>query len=214
MAEENALPAVEEQPKLMIALGIFAIFGCLVFALSIYIADMVVPNHDWVSDTISDLAAGEYELIVDVGIYFFSGLIIATALMAAHVHMGGWRWSVAIVCLAILGLVVFLVGARNEYGDNDSESVVIHVYLVYAIGVLVTAIALLMAKGAGKAGDIYQRTLLAIAAVWAVSAPIFFLLPDDIDGAYERYLGLLAFALIFVLSKLFISRARKVNTKI
>ncbi|MCA1777076.1 MAG: DUF998 domain-containing protein [Loktanella sp.] len=214
MVEENALPAVEEQPTLMIALGSFAIFGCFVFAICIYIADIVVPNHDWVSDTISDLAAGEYELIVDVGIYFFSGSIIATALLAAHVHLGGWRWSVAIVCLAILGLVVFLVGARNEYGDNDSEGVVIHVYLVYAIGALVTAIALLMAKGAAKAGNIYRRLLLAIAVVWAVSAPIFFFLPDDIDGAYERYLGFLAFALIVVLSKLFISRGRKVVTKI
>ena len=50
-------------------------------------------------------------------------------------------------------------------------------------------------------------------SVWAISALIFFLLPDDIDGAHERYLGLLAFALIAVLFKLFITRGRKVDTK-
>lgn len=211
MAEENAVPAVREQPSLMIALGCYAIIGGVVFAISIYIADMVVPDHYWVSDTISDLGAGKYEFIVDIGIYSFSGSIIATALLAAHVHMGGWRWSIAVLCLALMGLIVFLVGARNEYGDNDSEGVVIHVYLVYSIGVLVTAIALLMAKGAARAGRIYQRLLIGIAAVWAISAPIFFFLPDNIDGAYERYLGLLAFALIIVLAKLFITRARMVG---
>jgi hypothetical protein len=37
------------------------------------------------------------------------------------------------------------------------------------------------------------------------SAPIFFFLPTTIDGIYERYLALIAFALIFTFARLFIS---------
>ncbi len=211
MPKENAQPALQEQPFLLMTLGLTAVAGCLIMAITIYIADMVVPDHDWVSGTISDLGAGEYEYIVDMGIYAFSGSIIATALLAAHVHLGGWRWSLGILCLAMLGLVVFLVGARNEYGDNDSEGVVIHSYLVYAIGVLITAICFLMSKAAARAGRIYRRLLITIGSVWVVSAPMFFILPDNIDGAYERYLGLLAFAMVGVFATLFITRARMIE---
>ena len=82
------------------ALGCFAIVGCVVFTVSILIADMVVPNHDWIADTISDLGAGKYEFIVDIGLYTFSTALIALALLTAHVDMAGrgvepwvwWRW--------------------------------------------------------------------------------------------------------------------------
>lgn len=206
MTEEIAPPKIEEQPMLIIALGWHAVLGCVVFALSILIADIIVPDHDWIADTISDLGAGKFEFIVDIGIYAFSSSLIAASLLGAHVHLGGWKWSLGVLGLALLGLIVFLVGARNEYGDSDSEGFVIHIYLVYAIGVLMIAIPLLMASGARRAGENYGRGMIAIAIVWAFSAPIFFFLPDTIDGIYERYLGLIAFALVFTLSRLFIQR--------
>jgi len=211
LGDEAAPPKVEDEPKLMIALGWYAIIGCAIFSIAILIADFVVPNHDWIADTISDLGAGRFEFIVDIGIYALSATFIVLAILAAHVHMGGWGWSVAIIGLAIIGLLIFLIGARNEYGDNDSEGVVIHIYLVYALGILMTAVPLLMAKGAARAGKNYGRLLVAVAIVWVVSAPIFFFLPDTIDGIYERYLGLIAFALVFTLARLFIERGRKLR---
>ena len=67
-----------------------------------------------------------------------------------------------LVALAVLGLIVFLVGARNEYGDNNSEGVVIHIYLVYALGALMAAIPFLLAPGAHQAGAIYGKILTAL----------------------------------------------------
>ncbi len=211
MKDEANAPKVEEQPMLILALAWYAAAGCIIFAVSILIADLVVPNHDWIANTISDLAAGKYEFIVDIGIYAFSGSLIATALLGAHVHMGGWKWSLGILGLAVLGLIIFLIGARNEYGDNDNEGFVIHIYLVYAVGLLMVAIPSLMAEGARCAATGYGRTLIAIAIIWTVSAPIFFFLPDDVDGIFERYLGLIAFALVFTFSRLFIQRGRQLQ---
>ncbi|NDV00371.1 DUF998 domain-containing protein [Pseudoroseicyclus sp. CLL3-39] len=192
----------------MRALGYTAIAGCAAFLLSILIADFIVPDHDWLADTISDLAAGRYEFIVDIGLYAFSAALICIALLAAHVHMGGWGWSLGLIGFALLGLIVFLVGARNEYGDNDNEGVVIHIYLVYALGALFAATPLAMARGASRAGKGWSRALIALGLLWIVSAPIFFIVPTSIDGIYERYLGVIALAMVITLARFFITRAR------
>lgn len=208
MSDETGLPEPVQAPRLMIALGWYAGIGCILFAASILVADFVVPDHDWIADTISDLGAGKYEFIVDIGIYAFSASFIAVALLSAHVHLGGAGWSFGVVGLATIGLVVFLVGARNEYGDNDSEGVVIHVYLVYALGLLMAVVPWIMSRGAGRAGPAYRRALIGVSVLWTLSAPPFFFLPTGIDGAYERYLGLIAMAMVITLARLFILRGR------
>lgn len=211
-AEMSAeVPGVKERPGLLIGLGWYAILGCAAFAVSILIADLVVPNHDWIADTISDLAAGRYRFIVDIGLYAFASALIGIALLAAHAHLGGWGWSTGMLAFALLGLIVFMVGARDEYGDGDREGIVIHVYLVYAIGLLVAVAPLAMARGASRAGVGHGRMLTAIALLWIPSAPLFFVMPDSIDGLYERYLGLLAMAAVVTLARLFIQRGHRLR---
>ncbi|EBA11134.1 DUF998 domain-containing protein [Roseobacter sp. CCS2] len=189
------------QPNLLIWTGWFAIAGCVIFTISILIADFVVPDHDWIADTISDLGAGRYEFIVDIGIYAYSAALVAIALAAAHLHLGGPRWSIGVVGLSMLALLVFLIGARNEYGDNDNEGVVIHIYLVYGLGVLMALVPWLMSGGASKVDPAAGNALIGISIVWTISAPVFFYLPTDVDGIFERYLGLISFALVIVLAR-------------
>jgi hypothetical membrane protein len=192
------------EPILVKLLGWYAIAGCVIFAAAILIADVVVPNHDWIADTISDLGAGQYEFIVDIGIYAFSASLVATSLLTAHLHMGGWKWSLAIISLAVLALIVFLVGARNEYGDSDTEGVVIHIYLVGVLGVLMGLVPLLMRDGADRIVAGSGRLFIGIAILWIISAPVFFFMPDGYDGIYERYLGLIAFGLVFTIARMFL----------
>nr|WP_093740326.1 DUF998 domain-containing protein [Sulfitobacter delicatus] len=192
----------------MTCLGWVAVLGCVVFAVSILIADFVVPDHDWIADTISDLGAGRYESIVDIGIYAFSAALVACALLCAHVHLGGARWSAGTIGLAALALIVFLVGARNEYGDNDSDGVVIHIYLVYALGLLMLLIPWLLSHGLEETAPGQGKALRVISLLWLISAPPFFFLPTGIDGLYERYLGLIAMAMVVLLGRLFIRRGR------
>ncbi|MFD2738718.1 DUF998 domain-containing protein [Sulfitobacter aestuarii] len=211
MKDQPRLPKVDENPALLIALGYSAIVGCVLFIVSILIADFVVPDHDWIADTISDLGAGRYEFIVDIGIYAFSASFISLALLAAHCHLGGWEWSWGIVGFALLGLIVFLVGARNEYGDNDSDGVVIHVYLVYALGLLLAVLPWAMSLGVERVAVASARILKVLSVLWALSAPVFFVLPTHIDGIYERYLGLIAIAVILTLARLFIGRGNRLR---
>lgn len=211
MSNKTTTPHLEEQPRLLIGLGWYSVMGCVLFAIAILIADQVVPDHDWLADTISDLGAGRYEYIVDIGIYAFSASLVALALLSAHAHMGGTGWSIGTLGLALLALIVFLVGARNEYGDNDNEGVVIHIYLVYALGALMTAIPLLLAPGASRVDPRYGRVLVGISVLWTVSAPVFFFMSTAYDGIYERYLGLISFAMVGTLAHLFINRGRRLR---
>ena len=213
MPAPTAPPAVEEEPRLLTVLGYWAVAGCAILALAIAVGDLVVPDHDWVRDTISDLGAGRLAFIVDGGIYAFSSALIALAVLAAHAHMGGGRWSLGIGGLALAGLIVFLIGARDEYGDGDSGGVVIHVYLVYALGALMAAVPLLMARGAARSGRFYSRALVALGALWIVASPVFFLLPTDVDGLYERLLGLVAMGIVVTLAALFIARGRALRAQ-
>ena len=211
MSNETAAAATENQPQFIMFLGWFVIVGCAAFAISILIADFVVPDHDWIADTISDLGAGRYEFIVDIGLYLYSAAILSTALLAAHVHMGGKGWSVGIVALLVFGLIVFLIGARNEYGDADSDGWVIHQYLVWALGAAVPIIAFTMAQGMERADERYAYAMRGFGALWVVGAPVFFFLPTDVDGLYERGLGVIASAIIIIMALFFIRRGHSLN---
>lgn len=207
---DHKIPAeVAEQPFLLVFLSLLAVFGCTALAASIVIADLVVPNHDWISDTISDLGAGRYEFIVDIGLYAFSAALIGLAVSAAHVHLGAWDWSVGIIALIIFGLLVFLIGARNEYGDNDNDGWVIHIYLVYVLGITMTVACFALARGTARQSPMYCTILIATGIIWVASAPVFFFLPTDIDGIYERYLGAVACVLVLTLAHLFYQRSRQ-----
>ena len=196
------------QPHFLITLGALSIFGCLGLAIGCTIAPFYVPDYNWITDTISDLAAGHSELVMDYALYTFAGSLFCNALAASHAHSGSKRWSAGIFCLTILAALVIVIGARNEYGDNDNGGLVIHIYLVYALGFLFFVVPLCMAFDLIKDHKITKFTFIGCAALWAVLAAVFFLVPTSFDGLIERILGLIACIIIIALGNLFIHLGR------
>jgi hypothetical protein len=197
----------QERPFLLILCAALGIGGCLALILGTLIASAFVPGHDWIADTISDLAAGEWEIIMDVALYGFAAGLMATALAASHAHLGAGGWTAGVMALAALGALVVIIGARNEYGDRDSEGVVIHIYLVYALGALFAAICATMAGGLKDTGHRRARwALIALGVLWVVMAPVFLMSPTGIDGLLERALGLIACGIVVTLCVVFLRR--------
>ena len=197
-----------ERPYLLMFLGILGIFGCISLLLGTVIAQNVVPGHDWMADTISDLGAGKWEIIMDVALYGFAAGLFATALAASHAHLGGVGWSVGVLSLAFLAALVIVVGARNEYGDGDSEGIVIHIYLVYGLGLFFLVAPLCMASGIGREHPVARWMLIVLGIAWGVAAPAFLVMPTNIDGLFERFLGIIACAIVTVLCVVFYKRGR------
>lgn len=203
MKDALGQPIDAERPYLLLLLAGLGFFGCASLVGGTIAAQIVVPGHDWIADTISDLGAGEWEIIMDVALYGFAAGLFAMALAASHVHLGGIGWSAGVVSLAILAALVVVVGARNEYGDGDSDGVVIHIYLVYGLGALFLATPLSMAAGFGRDHPWARLALIGLANAWAVGAPLFLMAPTTIDGLAERILGLIACAILAVMAYVF-----------
>ncbi|PTX56589.1 uncharacterized protein DUF998 [Litoreibacter ponti] len=205
-ARDEDLQTETDRPFLLMFLATVGALGCVALFVSTAIGPYFVPNYDWVSDTISDLAAGEGKLIMDYGLYGFAAGLLAVALAASHGHMGGAGWSVGLISIAILAALVTVIGARNEYGDGDNEGTVIHIYLVYGLGVFFLVAPLAMAGGAGRHGTWAKYACYVLAGLWALSSPVFFFLPTSIDGLYERLLGVISCLFILLMSYILFCR--------
>ena len=180
-------------PQFVLGAALFVVLGVLGAGTALVIADFVVEGNDFVSDTISEMAAGqENRWIMDLGIYGLAGAVLAAALGCAHIHPGHSLWSLGTAALGLMAFVIFMIGVRDEYGDGDSEGVAIHIYLVYALGVLMAAAPLLLSRAAGLISHAHLVALRVLGILWIVAAPIFFFVPDGWDGLYERGLGVIA----------------------
>ncbi|SFI49267.1 DUF998 domain-containing protein [Jannaschia pohangensis] len=197
-----------EHPHILTGLAWIALAGPVIFTIAILIADVVVPDHDWISDTISDLGAGRYEFIVDIGIYAYAASLIALSVGSAHAHLGGRGWTVGIFGLIATGLVVFLIGARNEYGDGDSDGWVIHSYLVWGLGLAFAVIPWSMSAGMGTIRPVLRKIARGVTVVWIPFSPVFFLMGTEFDGLYERGLGLITFVFTYALAFALLGRSR------
>lgn len=184
--------ALRPDAALLRVCSVLGPLGILALIVSNIVGSVLVPGHNWVEDTVSNLAAGKHEIIQDVGLYGFAAGLFAIALGLAHLRLGGTRMTVTILSVAVLTGIVIVVGARNEYGDHDDEGIVIHGYLVYALGLLfLTAFASPIPAFRHLSANMARISLLC-AGLWAVMAPIFFFVPTQYDGVWERALGLIA----------------------
>jgi hypothetical membrane protein len=202
-----------EHPHILRGMALLGFAGPVIFAVSILIADFVVPDHDWIADTISDLGAGELEWIVDIGIYAFALSLIALAVAGGHAHLGGRGWTVGLYGLIVTGLIVFLVGARNEYGDDDQDGFVIHTQLVWALGVAFAIMPWAMSAGVGAMWRLGGLACKAVTVIWIPAAPLFFALPTSVDGLYERWLGALTFVFVFAVARALWLRGEAVDAR-
>jgi hypothetical protein len=102
----------------------------------------------------------------------------------------GWRAWIVRAAFVLLAVDIALIALWNEYGDGDIGGLILHPYLVALLYGLVfvilwygTAAAPAGAPKLGRAGRI-------AALFWLVAAPFFYVVPDSINGAYERMLAL------------------------
>jgi len=183
--------------------AVIGVIGVAAMVLGNIVGSLVVPGYDAVADTVSQLAAGRFEIIQDVALYALAGGIVALALGAAHCHAGDAGWGAGTVMLAVIAAAVVVIGARNEYGDGDSDGVVVHIYVVYVMGLVFFAAPLAMAAGLRARSPVLARAAIGLALVWGAGAGLYFNAPDEINGAVERAIGLVAMAFLLLLARFF-----------
>ena len=203
--------------KLALICGIIGIFGCISVILADIIGIIVVEEHNPISETISALAITKSAWIQDLGLDLYAVAMFACALGLFQWNLGGRKWKIASVLLVLLGIDIILIAEHNQYAGREGIGASIHIQCVYALAVLFAAITLLLSFDLRRIGRNWYRYSMGTALVWIVLAPIFFFVPNNINGAYERFISLITIAWVAAISWLLIKRgkgklAQKIST--
>ena len=179
--------------NLALAFGIVGLIGCVTGIVSDLIAGIVVNDYSPVSETISDLAAGERSWILDSGLQIFAVGIIACSigLYLWNLDQNRFRWTMASLLLFLLGLDVVIIARHNAYGDGVPTGVEIHIYLVLFLGIVFPICTWLFAIGFRNVSRFWSRLSVGIGITWLVLSPLFFFIPTGWNGAYERFLAII-----------------------
>ena len=201
--------------NLYLVCGIIGIFGCLSVIIADIVGIIVVENHNPISETISSLAITKSAWIQDLGLDLYAAAIIACAIGLFVWNLGGLSWRIASVLLVLLGIDVILIAEHNQYAGREGVGASIHIQCVYALAILFAAVTLLFSFGLRRIHRNWYRYSMGTALVWIVLAPIFFFVPTNIDGAYERFISLITIAWVAAISWLLIKKGRgKIANKI
>lgn len=199
----------ESSLKLSIVCGGIGLLGCISVIVTDIIGIIVVDNHNPISETISSLAITEYAWIQDSGLDLFAAAFAACAVGLFSLNLGGWKWQTGTSMLLLLAIDIFLIAEHNKYaGREDVVGAAIHIYCVYALGILFSLAPFLLSFGLRKLRGNRHLYSLGTAITWAVLAPIFFFIPNGWDGAYERALSLIVIAWVAVISWMLVKEGR------
>lgn len=181
------------QPILALITGIVGFIGCVTIIVADLTAGFVVNDYNPISETISDLAAGQRSWILDNGIQVFAFGVIACSigLYVWNLDKNRIRWTMGSILLFLLGVDIIIIARHNAYGDGVPTGTEIHIYLVYFLGIAFALITWLFANGFKSISQFWSRVSLGIGTIWLFLAPLFFVAPNSWNGAYERFLGLI-----------------------
>ena len=194
--------------KLLVVCGAIGILGCLSVIVADIIGIIVVEEHNPISETISALAITKYAWIQDTGLDLYALAMFACAIGLFVWNLGDWRWKTASILLGLLGIDVILIAEHNQYAGREGVGASIHIQCVYALAVLFAAITVLASFGLRKVSKSWYRYSMGTSIVWIILAPIFFFVPDNIDGAYERFISLITISWVAAISWLLIKKGR------
>ena len=194
--------------RLLQVCGYIGLFGCIAAVVTDIIGIIVVEKHNPISETISALAITKYAWIQDLGLDLFALGLIACAIGLFSWNLNGATWKIGAFLLFLLGIDIVLIAEHNQYAGREGVGASIHIQCVYVLGLLFTLLTLLFATGLRKLGRNWYRFGIGITIFWVISAPTFFIVPTNIDGAYERFTAMIMLTWVAAISWLLIRKGQ------
>lgn len=203
-----APPASQIRDVPSLVTGLIGLAACAFAALVDLAWGLTHDNYSYVADTISDLAAGANSWTQDLAI---NGLAVAIGLIGLALlrwNVDSWRWTAGGSMIVALAVIVYFIAAHDAYGDGEPGGLVIHDYLVYALGLGFPLTAFLMAPDFGRFSQFWRSASTAIGGLWMVLTPYFLFMATSWDGLYERGLAALLLTWLALASWMLLRRGR------
>ncbi len=197
-----------QNSRLLLICGLVGIFGCVSVLLTDFIGIVAVDGYNPISQTISALAITEKAWIQDTGLNLFAASCAACALGLFSMNLGDWKWKAGVSLLLLLAIDILLISEHDKYAGREGVGAATHIYCVYALGLLFTLVPLLISFGLKKISRGWHLFSLWIAIAWAIVSPVFFFIPTNWDGAYERFVSLIMITWVALISWLLIQKGR------
>lgn len=182
--------------------GFVGFLGCFSVVITDVIGVLVVDGYNPVSQTISDLAIDRKAWIQDMGLNLFAVSFAACGTGFLLLKRGDWKWKAGSCLLFVLAADILIISEFDRYADLDSFGSTVHFACVIVLAVVFTLMLILTANGLPKLGRRWRLFNLALAFLWAATAPFFFVVSDSWNGLYERLLSLIVIAWVLSASRL------------
>lgn len=164
--------------------GALGIFGCIAVSAADIIGIALHEAHDPIADTISMLAIGKYGWIQDLGLDLLAVGFVALAIGLYYWKRMGTAWIIGLLIMVLIAADLILMAEHNQYAGRPGEK--IHRKLVYGLAALFPTLLFLLSGSLGKLKSYLKNFSRGIAIAWLLTAPLMPLIPDSLDGAYER----------------------------
>ena len=187
--------------------GVIGILGCVAVLATDLIGIALHEAHNPIKNTISMLAIGKYGWIQDLGLDILAIGFLALAIGLYTWKSSGTKWIIGLIILVLISVDLILIAEHNQYAGRPGDK--IHRKLIYALALLFPALVLLTSFDLKSLKPYLKKFSFWIAGLWLVLAPLLPLVPDSINGAYERlvcaliviWLGTVSYNLIYAYRK-------------
>lgn len=178
---------------------IYAIVACIMSVTTDLVMAVVLDKQSLLTSTISDLAAGDFDLAQDIGLCLVALAIALTGLIVWRAGTHNWQNGVAAGLLVIAGPLIVLISLYEAYSKTDPDGPLIHYWVVGAIGFSIAIALALIAWTHGRGKPFFRWSTALAAVVFLVAGAATFGVSNDIIGLVERLaaVGLVSWLLGF-----------------
>ena len=164
--------------------GATGILGCFAVIATDIIGIALHEAHDPIADTISMLAIGKYGWIQDLGLDILAVGFLALAIGLYYIKRSGTKWLISLGISLLIAAVLILIAEHNQYAGKTGFT--LHRKLVYTLALLFPALLFTISSGLQNIKSFLKNFSRWVAGIWLVLAPLLPLMPNSLDGAYER----------------------------
>lgn len=188
--------------------GFVGLFGCFSVVITDIIGAIVVDSYNPISQTISDLAINRKAWIQDVGLNLFAASFAAGGIGFLILNIGDWKWKAGSILLFVLAVDILMLSEFDQYANRDNFGSTVHLACVIILAAVFTLMPILTANGLSKVNRSWGYFNIITAFVWGIMSPVFFVVPNGWNGAYERLVSLIVIGWVARASMFLLHRGR------
>lgn len=165
----------------------YVLAACAVSVATDLIMATVMNRKSLLTSTISDLAAGDYDIAQDIGLCLVAIAITLTGLTVLRTGKGGWKTISSTLLFGIAGPVIVFISLYEAYSKTNPEGPLLHYWAVGFIGLAISIALGLLAWRRSDAHPVFRWGTALAALIFLAAGAATFGVSNQIIGLVERF---------------------------